>query len=79
MLNNFILREFMSNFGSGLMSGKKGLILGLANDQSIAWAIAEALFNHGAELAFTYVNDMIKKRVVPLAEKLNKKFLYFSM
>ena len=55
---------------SGLMSGKRGLIMGVANDHSIAWGIAKALAGEGAELAFTYQNDALGKRVVPLAEEL---------
>ena len=51
------------------LKGKKGIILGIANDRSIAWGIAQKLSEYGAELAFSYVNDSIKKRVVPLAEK----------
>lgn len=66
------------NYGENLMKGKRGLILGLANEQSIAWAIAELLTQHGAEIAFTYVNDMIKKRVVPLAARLNESFPTFQ-
>ncbi len=50
----------------GLMKGKRGLIMGVANDRSIAWGIAEALHRAGAELAFTYQGDAFKKRVVPL-------------
>ena len=53
-----------------MFSGKKILILGVANDKSIAWSIAQALHNQGAELAFTYVNEAIEKRVRPLAESL---------
>jgi enoyl-[acyl-carrier protein] reductase I len=56
---------------SGLMKGKRGLIMGVANDRSIAWGIADALHNAGAELAFTYQGDVFKKRVVPLVSKLN--------
>ncbi len=52
-----------------MMTGKKGLVLGIANDRSIAWGIAEALSRHGAEMAFTYQNEAIEKRVRPLAEK----------
>ena len=55
---------------SNLMQGKRGLIMGLANDKSIAWGIAKALADAGAELAFSYQGDALKKRVVPLAEKL---------
>jgi len=51
---------------SGLMKGKRGLIMGVANDRSIAWGIAEALHGAGAELAFTYQGDAFKKRVTPL-------------
>ena len=57
-----------------LLKGKKGLIMGVANDKSIAWGIAKKLSEHGAELAFTYLGDALKKRVVPLAESLGSKF-----
>ena len=56
-----------------LMKGKKGLIMGVANERSIAWGISQKLAEAGAELAFTYLGDALKKRVVPLAEKLNSK------
>ena len=59
----------MSN-AAPLMKGKRGLIMGVANDRSIAWAIAKAAHQHGAELAFTYQGDALKKRVVPLAESV---------
>jgi enoyl-[acyl-carrier protein] reductase I len=52
------------------MSGKRGLIMGVANDHSIAWGIAKALAGEGADLAFTYQNDALGKRVAPLAEEL---------
>lgn len=55
---------------SQLMSGKRGLIMGLANDKSIAWGIARACGEHGAELAFSYQGDALKKRVDPLAASL---------
>ena len=54
----------------GLMTGKRGLIMGLANDKSIAWGIAKALAAEGAELAFSYQGDALLKRVQPLAESL---------
>ena len=54
----------------GLMKGKRGLIMGVANNRSIAWGVAEALHGAGAELAFTYQGDVFKKRVVPLVEPL---------
>src|SRR3546814_15885930 len=52
------------------MAGKRGLILGVANEKSIAWGIASTVAAHGAELAFTYQNDAIKRRVEPLAESV---------
>jgi enoyl-[acyl-carrier protein] reductase I len=54
----------------GLMKGKKGLIMGVANDRSIAWGVAKALHAAGAELAFSYQGDVFKKRVTPLVEPL---------
>ena len=57
-----------------LVKGKKGLIMGVANERSIAWGISQKLAEQGAELAFTYVGDALKKRVVPLAESLNSNF-----
>lgn len=54
----------------GLMAGKRGLIMGLANDKSIAWGIARAVADAGAELAFSYQGDALKKRVDPLAAQL---------
>ena len=55
----------------GLMKGKRGLIMGVANNRSIAWGVAEALHKAGAELAFTYQGDVFKKRVTPLVAPLN--------
>ena len=57
-----------------LLKGKKGLIMGVANERSIAWGISKKLAKNGAELAFTYLGDALKKRVVPLAESLNSNF-----
>lgn len=54
----------------GLMSGKRGLVMGVANNRSIAWGIAKSLQNAGAELALTYQGEALKKRVEPLAEEL---------
>ena len=54
----------------GLMKGKRGLSMGVANNRSIAWGVAEALHKAGAELAFSYQGDVFKKRVVPLVEPL---------
>src|SRR5438876_12081284 len=55
---------------TGLMRGKRGLIMWIANSRSIAWGIAKACRAHGAELAFTYQGDALKKRVEPLAEEI---------
>ena len=55
---------------TGLMQGKKGLVMGVANDRSIGWGIAAAAAGQGAELAFTYQGDALKKRVNPLAESV---------
>ncbi|MGY8974421.1 MAG: enoyl-ACP reductase FabI [Sphingomonadales bacterium] len=60
---------------SGLMAGKRGLIMGLANDKSLAWGIAKQLGAHGAELAFSYQGEALKKRVGPLAQQLGSDFL----
>ena len=58
------------NSTNGLMAGKRGLIMGLANNRSIAWGVAKALAHAGAEVGFTYQGDALKKRVEPLAEEL---------
>ena len=60
---------------TNLMQGKRGLIMGVANDHSIAWGIAKALSQHGAELAFTYQGDALGRRVKPLAESLGSKII----
>src|SRR5271165_5510603 len=54
----------------GLMAGKRGLIMGVANDHSIAWGIARTLREHGAELAFTYQGEAFGKRIAPLAKSV---------
>ena len=59
----------------GLMKGRRGLIMGLANDRSLAWGIAKALGEHGAELAFSYQGETLEKRVRPLAEQLGSDLL----
>ena len=58
-----------------LLQGKKGLIVGVANGHSIAWGIAQQAHAHGAELAFTYLNESLEKRVRPLAESLNSPLI----
>jgi enoyl-[acyl-carrier protein] reductase I len=60
---------------AGLMEGKRGLIMGLANDKSLAWGIAKALSAQGAELAFSYQGAMMEKRVRPLAQELGVPLL----
>ncbi len=58
-----------------LMAGKRGLIMGVANDRSIAWGIASTLAQHGAELAFTYQGDALLKRVKPLADQVGARLV----
>ncbi|MDE8651709.1 enoyl-ACP reductase FabI [Novosphingobium album (ex Liu et al. 2023)] len=60
---------------TGLMQGKRGLIMGLANDKSLAWGIARRLQEHGAQMAFSYQGEALAKRVRPLAESLGSDFL----
>lgn len=59
----------------GLLTGKKGIIFGVANDHSIAWACAKALHAEGAELAFTYQGEALERRVKPLAESVGSTFV----
>jgi len=61
---------------NGLMAGKRGLIMGVANDHSIAWGIAKVLGAHGAELAFTYQGEHFGRRVKPLAASVGSTMLY---
>jgi enoyl-[acyl-carrier protein] reductase I len=60
---------------NGLMQGRRGLIMGVANDHSIAWGIAKTLHDHGAELAFTYQGEAFGRRVKPLAETVGSKLI----
>jgi enoyl-[acyl-carrier protein] reductase I len=60
---------------TGLMAGKRGLIMGLANDKSLAWGIAKQLHAQGAELAFSYQGEALAKRVRPLAQQVGSDFL----
>jgi len=60
---------------SDLMRGKRGLVMGVANDHSIAWGIAKALASERAELAFTYQGEALGKRVTPLAQSLGSKYI----
>lgn len=61
---------------TGFMAGRKGLIMGVANDRSIAWGIASAVAAQGAELAFTYQNESIARRVTPLAQSVGSSLVY---
>jgi enoyl-[acyl-carrier protein] reductase I len=65
----------MSSAPVALMQGKRGLVMGVANDHSIAWGIARTLAAHGAELAFTYQGEALGKRVRPLAESLGSELV----
>lgn len=64
-----------SDGGNGLMKGRRGLIMGLANDKSIAWGIARALAEQGAELAFSYQGEALRRRVEPLAAQIGSDLL----
>jgi enoyl-[acyl-carrier protein] reductase I len=61
---------------SGLMQGKRGLIMGLANNKSLAWGIAKKLASEGADLAFSYQGEALERRVRPLAEELGSDFVF---
>ena len=58
-----------------LLEGKRGLIVGVANQKSIAWGIAQAAHQHGATLGFTYLNEALEKRVRPLAEEVGSELV----
>ena len=58
------------NHSKGIMLGKRGVVMGVANDRSIAWGIADAIAKQGAEIAFTYQGEALQKRVAPLAESV---------
>ena len=71
------LKRFTGSIGKmGLLSGKKGLIMGVANERSIAWGIAKACSSQGAKLAFTYQGDALKKRIIPLAESVGSNLTF---
>jgi len=63
------------NLNNGIMSGKRGIIMGVANERSIAWGIAAAAAEQGAEIAFTYQGDALEKRVRPLAESIGSDII----
>ena len=66
----------MTSPAFGLMQGKRGLIMGLANEKSLAWGIAQKLAEHGAELAFSFQGEALERRVRPLAEQLGSDFCF---
>lgn len=64
-----------TTFKGGLMAGKRGLVMGVANNRSIAWGIAKACADQGAELAFTFQGEALQKRVIPLAESVGSNIV----
>jgi enoyl-[acyl-carrier protein] reductase I len=75
LLSSVLTSKNQMTTTNGLMSGKRGLIMGVANNRSIAWGIAQKLREHGAELAFTYQGEALEKRVRPLAESLSSSLV----
>ena len=59
----------------GILQGRKGLILGVANEKSIAWGVARTCHREGAELGFNYLGEALKKRVLPLPESIQSNFI----
>ena len=70
------MTEKKDNKNSKIMKDKVGVIMGLANDKSLAWGIAEQLFMHDASIILTYQGEMLKKRVNPLAQKINSPAIF---
>ena len=75
MKQNTPREDILAESKSGLMAGKRGLVMGVANDHSIAWGIARMLSGQGAEIAFTYQGDAQKKRLVPLASSIGSSLV----
>ncbi len=75
MIINSILKKIIDNMNN-LLKGKKGLIVGVANERSLAWGIANSVFQAGGSIAFTYQSEALKKRIIPLANKVNSNFIY---
>ena len=69
-------KENSPNLNLPLMKNKKGLIMGVANNHSLAWGIANLLHKNGAKLAYTYQGDTFKKRVEPLAKQTNSNLIF---
>jgi enoyl-[acyl-carrier protein] reductase I len=72
---NHRIEAFPMISSSGVMTGKKGLVMGVANERSLAWGIAKAVADQGAELAFTFQGEALEKRVRPLAEEVGSKLI----
>lgn len=72
------MTDYTKIISGELLKGKKGLIMGVANSKSIAWGIAKAAHANGADLAYTYQGDIIKKRVIPLAEETNSSSMCYE-
>ena len=70
------MTEKKDNTVSKIMKDKVGVIMGLANDKSLAWGIAEQLFMHDASIILTYQGEMLKKRVYPLSQKINSPAIF---
>ena len=70
------IKNNLPNFNSPLMKNKKGLVMGVANNHSLAWGIANLLHKNGAKLAYTYQGDSFKKRVEPLAKKTESDLIF---
>ena len=66
----------MNDIKSTLLKGKKGLVVGIANERSLAWGIANNIRQHGGDLALTYQNQALKKRLLPLADRIKSKHVY---
>ncbi len=66
----------MTNIENNLLKNKKGIIVGIANDRSLAWGIAESISKSGGECILTYQNEALKKRIIPLANKINSNHIY---
>ncbi len=76
MAQEVVQEQTVNQFtGKEMMAGKKGIIFGVANDHSLAWACAQALHAQGAELAFTYQGEVLERRVKPLAESVGSTFV----
>jgi enoyl-[acyl-carrier protein] reductase I len=75
MKQNTLREDILAEPKSGLMTGKRGLVMGVANDHSIAWGIAQMLAAHGAEIAFTYQGEAQKKRLGPLAQSIGSSIV----